>query len=115
MEIRFEAHGNDRLAKHARQELLSRLMDRREHIAHVTIRVGATGRRRRLQDTYCVMHLQVRGVPAATVVDIGSDAQGTIERAADRVSRLAEEQLRLATARRGTARAGSALSGRGPA
>ncbi len=77
MDIRFTARtadgcsGHDSLADHARRRLQVRLMHRSD-----------------------------RGAPAGTVVDIGADAYDTIERTADRVGRLVEEQLRAADGRR---------------
>ncbi len=88
--------GDDDLAEHARRRLSFRLMHRSDRIAHVSVKLGSTGSRRGHHDTYCVMCVQLRGAPAATVVDIGADVHDTIDRAADRVSRLAEERLRQA-------------------
>lgn len=102
MDIRLinrTAQHPDELAAHARRRLCFRLMHRSDRIAHVSVKLGDTGSRRGHHDTYCVMCVQLRGAPAATVVDIGPDVHGTIDRAADRVSRLAEEQLRLADGR----------------
>lgn len=102
MDIRLidrTGQGHDGLADHARRRLSYRLMHRSDRIAHVLVKLGGTGGRRGRQDTYCVMHVQLRGARAATVVDIGADAHDTIDRAADRVSRLTEEQLRLAEGR----------------
>ncbi|ODV13448.1 MAG: hypothetical protein ABT20_02025 [Rubrivivax sp. SCN 70-15] len=100
MEIRFIAqagrgrNGDAALADHARRRLHFRLMHRSDRVAHIAVRLGDTGGRRGRGDTYCVMQVQLRGAPAATVVDIGADAYDTVDRAADRVARLAELQLR---------------------
>ena len=103
MDIRFIARpadgrsGHYSLADHARRQLQVRLMHRSDRVAYVSVRIGGTGSR---QDMYCVMQVQVRGAPAGTVVDIGADAYDTIDRTADRVGRLVEEQLRFADGRR---------------
>jgi len=88
--------GRGGLADHAHRRLSFLLRHCSERIAHVSVRLGDTGSRRGHRDMYCVMQLQLRGARAATVVDIGADAHVTIDRAADRVSRLAGAQLRLA-------------------
>lgn len=106
MDIRFIARtadgriGHDSLADHARRRLQLRLMRHSDRVAHVSVRIGGPGSYRGRQDTYCVMQVQVRGTPAATVVDIGANAYDTIDRTADRVGRLVEEQLRVADGRR---------------
>lgn len=88
--------GRDRLADHACRRLQMRLMHTSDPVAHVSVKIGGTGGRRERRDTYCVMRVQVRGAPPATVADIGSDAYQTIDRTADRLGRLVNEQLRLA-------------------
>lgn len=95
------------LHEHARRRLLARLRHRRDRVHHVDVRIGGcAGRRRGQGDLYCLMRVQLRGAPAATVVDIGADASATIGRAAERVRRLVEEQLRVRAAPRApTARA----------
>lgn len=106
MDIRFNARaasgqsGHGRLMEHARRRLLVHLRHCSDRVAHVSVRLGDTGSRRGRRDTYCLMRVQVRGAPAATVVDIGADAYDTIDRAAGRAGRLAEEQLRVAGGRR---------------
>jgi hypothetical protein len=100
MDIQFFARtaagqsGDDGVVEHARRRLLFRLRHRSDRVAQVSVRFGTTRSRRGRQDSYCVMQVQLRGAPAATVVDIGADVYDTIDRAADRVGRLAEEQLR---------------------
>lgn len=102
MQIRFIAQASagarvfEGLAEHARRRLQFRLRLCSERVAHVSVRFGDTGRGAARQDSYCVMQVQLHGAPAATVVDIGADAYDTIDRAADRVGRLAGEQLRAA-------------------
>lgn len=106
MDIRFTGAaaqspgGHDGLVEHARRRLDFRLRHRSERVAHVSVRFGATGSRRGRRDTYCVMRVQLRGAPAATVVDIGADLHDTIDRAADRIGRLADERLREADGKR---------------
>jgi hypothetical protein len=85
------------LADHARRRLRMRLHRWGERIAHVSVRFGSTVARSARQDAYCVVQVQLRGAPAATVMHIGADAFGAIDRAVDRIGRLAEEQLRVAT------------------
>lgn len=105
MDIRFLARAkvgqsvHDGVLGHARRRLQFRLGHRSDRVEHVLMRFGDTGSRRGHLDTYCVMRVQLRGAPAATVVDIGADVYDTIDRAADRVGRLAEEQLRDAAGR----------------
>ena len=90
MDIRFVARtadgriDHDSLADHARRRLQFRLMRRSDRVAHVSVRIGGPGSYRGRQDTYCVMQVQVRGTPAATVVDIGANAYDTIDRTLDR-------------------------------
>lgn len=101
MDIRFLAHAaggqniHEGLADHARRRLQFRLRHRSERLAHVSVRLGNTPRGRGRQETFCVMQIQLRGAPAATVVNIGADAYDTIDRATDRVAQLAEELLSL--------------------
>lgn len=84
------------LSDHARRRLRYRLQHRSDRVARVDVRLGSTGSRRGRPAVYCLMRVQLSGAPAATVVDIGSDAFETIDRAADRVGRLAEDQLQAA-------------------
>jgi hypothetical protein len=105
MDIRLIARtdlGHAGLADHAQRRLSYRLGHCSERIAHVSVKLGNTGSRRGFRDVYCVMQVQLRGARAATVVDIGGDPHDTIDRAADRVSRLAEETLRQADDRHRT-------------
>ncbi len=99
MDIRIlhqcEAASQAALSAHARQRLQYRLGQRSAHVRHVEVRLGSASSRHGRQDTYCLMRVQLDGAPAATVVDIGADAFDTIDRAAARVARMAEEQLRL--------------------
>jgi hypothetical protein len=88
--------GHGGLADHVRRRLSYHLMHRSDHVVHVSVKIGDTGSLRGRHDIYCVMQVQLRGARAASVVDIGADAHATIDRAADRIGRLAEEQLRLA-------------------
>lgn len=110
MDIRFVAHAargqgvNERLADHARHRLQFRLRHRAERLAHVSVSVGDTRRDRDRQEAFCVMQIQVRNAPAATVVEVGADACDTIDRAADRAARLVEELLSVADAKQPMAR-----------
>ena len=61
---------------------------------HVDVKLGGARSRRQRQDGFCVVRLQLRGAPPATVVDVAGDAYGAVDRADDRVGRLATEQLR---------------------
>ncbi len=106
MDIRFVAHAassqriHDGLADHARRRLQFRLRHRSERLAHISVRLGDTRSGLDRQEAYCIMQIQLRDVPAATVVDIGADAYDTIDRAADRVAQLVEELLNVADGRR---------------
>jgi hypothetical protein len=106
MDIRFVAHAasgqsiHKGLADHARLRLQFRLRHRSERLAYVSVRLGDTRSGRGRQEAYCVMQIQLRDAPAATVVDIGADAYDTIDRATDRVAQLVEELLSVAEGRR---------------
>lgn len=106
MDIRFVAHAvsgqsiHEGLADHARRRLQFRLRHRSERLAHISVRLGGTPSSRGRQESYCVMQIQPRDTPAATVVDIGADAYDTIDRATDRVAQLVEELLSVADGRR---------------
>lgn len=103
MDIRFTdkaAHAHAGLAEHARTRLQLRLLHHSERVAHISVKLGDAGIQCAPRDTYCVVQLQLRGAPAATVVALGADAYDTIDRAADRIGNLAEAQLRSADARR---------------
>jgi len=106
MDIRFVAHAasgqsiHERLADHARRRLQFRLRHRSERLAHISVRLGGTRSGRGRQESYCVMQIQPRDSPAATVVEVGEDAYDNIDRAADRVAQLVEELLSVADGRR---------------
>ncbi|MDP3083643.1 MAG: hypothetical protein Q8N44_08130 [Rubrivivax sp.] len=68
-------------------------MHRKNDVAYIAVKLGDTGSRRGQQDSYCVVRVQLRGLPAATVVEVGGDAYATIDRGVDRVGRLVEAQL----------------------
>jgi hypothetical protein len=96
MDIRFQNRGPDShraLSEHARRRLEFRLMHRKVDVAHITVKLGDTGSRSGHQDSYCVLRVQLRDLPAATVVEVGGDAYATIDRGVDRVGRLVEAQL----------------------
>lgn len=100
MQIRFVAPAtqdrsrHEAWADHARRRLQLRLKPDGDRVAHVTVRFGDTGSRQPGRDRCCVMQVQLRGAPAASVVDLGADAYATIDRAADRIARLVQVQLR---------------------
>ncbi len=102
MDIRFFARaadgriGHEGLAEHARRRLQLRLKHLSDRVAHVWVKFGDTAGRLGHRETYCVMQVQLRGAPAATVVDIGTDVHVTIDRAARRVGQLVEAQLSVA-------------------
>lgn len=106
MDIRFVSRAasgrsiQEELADHARCRLHVRLRHRSERLAHISVRLGVTRSGRGRQESHCVMQIQPRGAPSATVVDIGEDARDTIDRAADRVAHLVEELLGVADGRR---------------
>ncbi|NUZ04618.1 hypothetical protein [Piscinibacter koreensis] len=96
MDIRFHidaSRGAAALAEHARRRLHLRLLHRSDRVAYIAVKVGDTRSRRGHRDTYCAMRVELNGVPPARVVDVGTDAYGTIDRAVDRVGRLVETQL----------------------
>ncbi len=102
MDIRFQTHATHAdaaLADHARRRLRFRLLHRSDRVAYIAVKFGGTGSRRGHRDTYCAMRVQLDGVPATTVVDVGQDAYDTIDRAAERLGRLVEEQHRSTASR----------------
>ncbi|MEJ8838387.1 hypothetical protein [Ramlibacter sp. AN1133] len=100
MQIRFLGtaapgqHSEDNRAAHARRRLQACLRQRSACVAHVSVKIGDASGRRAPHDAYCLMRVQLHGAPEATVVDIGADAYEAIDRAADRIGRLAEAQWR---------------------
>lgn len=106
MDIRFFAQAasgqgiHEGLAGHARRRLQFRLRHRSERLAHISVRLGGTRSGRGRQESYCVLQVQPRDAPAASVVEIGADAYDTIDRATDRIAQLVEELLSVADGRR---------------
>lgn len=106
MDIRVIAHGTngrgvpERLADHARLRLRFRLRHRSGRLAQLSVRLGETGSSSGGKQAHCVMRVQLRDAPAATVVEMGSDAYDTIDRATDRVAQLVEKMLGVADGRR---------------
>lgn len=99
MDIRFQtatARADAELAAHARRCLQRRMRHRSDRVDHIDVKLGDARARSPQQDSYCIVRLKLHGTPAATVVDVGADVYSAIDRAADRVCRLAEAQLRLA-------------------
>ncbi|HEY0856795.1 MAG TPA: hypothetical protein VGE16_07050 [Albitalea sp.] len=102
MDIRVKAAGlagSAVLAEHARRRLQSRLLDRSDRVERVDVRLGDTCSRGGVHDVYCLVQLHLNGAPSAAVVDIGTDMWATIDRTADRVGRLAGEQIARAHAK----------------
>jgi len=96
MDIRFENRGADThfaLSEHTRRRLEFRLMHRRDRVAYISVKLDANASRMGHQGSYCLLRVQLRDLPAATVVDLGGDAHAMIDRAVDRVGRLVEAQL----------------------
>lgn len=103
MDIRFQNRGPDThlaLSEHARRRLEFRLMHRKDDVVHIAVKLGDTGSRRGHQDSYCVLRVQLRDLPAATVAEVGGDAYEMIDSAVNRVGRLVEAQLNGAGAER---------------
>jgi len=102
MDIRVQASGapcTPALAAHVRRSLHDRLLQRSDRVARVEVRLGSGRGRAGDHDTYCLMQVHLSGASAATVVDMGADMEATIERAAERVGRLAVAKLDAAKAR----------------
>ena len=103
MDIRVQASGvscTPAMAAHVRRSLNHRLLHRSDSVDRVEVRLGGGARSDDgNQDTYCLMQLHLSGGSAATVVDLGTDMQMTIARAAERVGRLAGAKLLAAKAR----------------
>lgn len=98
MDIRFltaKVHADADLAERARRCLQFGLLHRSNNVDYIEVKFGDAAGRRPHRDSYCIMRVKLHGVPAATVVDIGTDAFSAIDRATDRVCRLTEAQLRL--------------------
>lgn len=68
-------------------------MERRDRVVHIAVQLGDMGSERSRQDGYCILRVQLRGLPAATVVDVGADPHATIDRAVERLGRLTEALL----------------------
>lgn len=96
MDIRVDASGvpcTPALAAQVRRSLRQKLMQRSERVDRVEVRLGGRGSDGGGDDMYCVMQVHLSGTSAATVVDMGADMRATIERAAERVGRLAGAKL----------------------
>lgn len=99
MDIRVKTAGlafSPALAEHVRRRLNSGLLQRADRVERVDVRLGDS--RPGHHDVYCLMQLHLSGVPTAAVLDIGTDMWETIDRTAERVGRLAGEQLHRADA-----------------
>jgi hypothetical protein len=103
MDIRVQASGvscTPAMVAHVRQSLRHGLSHRSGSVDHVVVRLGGGGRTHDGEhDTYCLMQVHLSGASAATVVDMGTDMQATIARAAERMGRLAGAKLEAAKAR----------------
>lgn len=84
------------LVAYARRCLLLRLQHRGDRVDRVDVELVDSANRMLQRDSYCIVHMKLHGLPAATVVDVGADIHLVIDRAADRAGRLAQEQLRQA-------------------
>ncbi|HEY0885173.1 MAG TPA: hypothetical protein VGE20_07825 [Ramlibacter sp.] len=101
MEIRVDARGapcTPALAAHVRDSLHQGLLHRSDGVSRVDVRLGGAEGERGDHDRYCLMQVHLCGASAATVVDMGPDMHATIERAAERVGRLARAKLEAAKA-----------------
>lgn len=96
MDIRVRTSGvpcTPALDAHVRRTLRRGLLHRSDRVDRVEVRLGGPGSDGGGDDMYCLMQVHLSGTSAATVVDIGTDMQGTIQRAAERVGRLAGAKL----------------------
>ena len=98
MDIRFQTAmtcADVELAEHALRTLLFRLQDQSNQVDYIEIKLGNSGGRRFQKDSYCIVSVKLHDAPASTVVDIGTNVYNAIDRASDRVCRLAQAQMRL--------------------
>lgn len=96
MDIRVQTSGapcTPAMAAHVRRSLRHGLLHRSDRVDRVEVRLGGPGTDGGGDDMYCLMQVHLSGTSSATVVDIGADMQGTIQRAAMRVGRLAGAKL----------------------
>lgn len=96
MDIRVQASGapcSPALAAQVRRSLHGGLLHRNDRVDRVEVRLGGGRGPAGDHDMYCLMQVHLSGAPAATVVDMGPDMRATIERAAERVGRLAAAKL----------------------
>lgn len=101
MDIRVQTSGvpcTPAMAAHVRRSLRHGLMHRSDRVDHVEVRLGGPGSDGGGDDMYCLMQVHLSGTSSATVVDMGADMRATIERAAERVGRLAGAKLEAAKA-----------------
>jgi len=97
VDIRFQsakARSDAGLAAYARQCLLRQMQHRGDRVDRIDVGFVDAAGRMPPRDSYCIVRMKLHGLPAASVVVVGSDVQTAIGRAADRVGRLADEQLR---------------------
>ena len=98
MDIRFQTamtRADVELAEHAFRTLQFRLQHQSNRVDYIEIKLGNSGGRRSRKDSYCIVSVKLRDAPSSTVVDIGTNVYNAIDRASDRVCRLAQAQMRL--------------------
>lgn len=101
MDIRVQTSGppcTPAVAAHVRRSLRRGLLHRSDRVDRVEVRLGGRGSDGGGSDMYCLMQVHLNGMSSATVVDMGADMHVTIERAAERVGRLAGAKLEAAKA-----------------
>lgn len=101
MDIRVQNSGlpcTPALDAHVRRTLRRGLLHRSDRVDRVDVRLGGPGSDGGGDDMYCLMQVHLSGTSSATVVDLGADLHATIERAAERVGRLAGAKLEAAKA-----------------
>jgi hypothetical protein len=109
MDIRVRARddrADEAVADHARRRLYYALMHRSDHVERVDVRFGGAAAPRRPQGRYCVIRVQLAGLPAATIVSIATSEREAIDGAADRAGGLVNGQILAA---------GRAIAGAGTA
>lgn len=101
MDVRVQTSGplcTPAMAAHVRRSLRRGLLHRSDRVDRVEVRLGGRGSDGGGSDMYCLMQVHLNGMSSATVVDMGADMHVTIERAAERVGRLAGAKLEAAKA-----------------
>jgi hypothetical protein len=99
VDIRFQratAPADADLAAYARRCLLLRLQHRSNDVVRVDVELVDAASQVPRRDSYCIVRMQLQGLPAATVVDVSANVRMAIDRAADRAGLLTEAQWRQA-------------------